>query len=99
MIDHVIVTVSDFDRSKAFYERALAPLGMTPTAEFPWGPAQARGVGFGREDKEFFVVQGSPDQATDPCRFPCGDAGRGASVPQGSSGCRRSRQRRARAQP
>ena len=60
MIDHVIVTVSEFERSKAFYERALAALGMTATAEFPWGPAQARGVGFGGEDKEFFVVEGSP---------------------------------------
>ena len=60
MIDHLIVTVSDFDRSKAFYERALAPLRVMATPEFPWGPAQARGVGFGGEDKEFFLVQGSP---------------------------------------
>ena len=60
MIDHLIVTVTDFDRSKAFYERALAPLGMTATAEFPWGPTQARGVGFGGDHKEFFVVEGSP---------------------------------------
>ena len=59
MIDHVIVTVSHFDRSKAFYERALAALGMTATAEFPWGSAQSRGAGFGGEDKEFFVVEGS----------------------------------------
>jgi catechol 2,3-dioxygenase-like lactoylglutathione lyase family enzyme len=43
MIDHVIVTVSDFDRSKAFYERALAPLGMAATPEFSWGATQARG--------------------------------------------------------
>ena len=62
MIDHLIVTVSDVDGSKAFYERALAPLGMTATAEFPWGAAQARGVGFGGEDKEFFIVQGSAIQ-------------------------------------
>ena len=60
MIDHLIVTVSDFGRSKTFYERALAPLGITVTAEFPWGPARARGVGFGGEDKEFFIVEGSP---------------------------------------
>jgi catechol 2,3-dioxygenase-like lactoylglutathione lyase family enzyme len=33
---------------------------MMPTAEFPRGPRQAPGVGFGGEDKEFFVVQGSP---------------------------------------
>ena len=60
MIDHVIVTVSDFERSKAFYERALAPLRMTATPEFPWEATRARGVGFGGEDKEFFVVEGSP---------------------------------------
>ena len=42
MIDHVILTVSDLDRSKTFYERALAPLRMTATREFPWGPTQSR---------------------------------------------------------
>jgi len=60
MIDHIIFTVSDLSRSKAFYEQALAPLGMKATPEFPWGPAQVRGVGFGGEDKEFFIVEGSP---------------------------------------
>ncbi len=30
-IDHVTVGVSDLDRSRAFYERALAPLGLTET--------------------------------------------------------------------
>ena len=37
MLDHVGFGVSDYDRSKAFYERALAPLGisllMEPVAE------------------------------------------------------------------
>jgi len=28
-IDHVGVSVSDYERSKAFYEQALAPLGVT----------------------------------------------------------------------
>ena len=28
MLDHVGLTVSDFARSRAFYEAALAPLGM-----------------------------------------------------------------------
>ena len=60
MIDHVIVTVSDLAKSKAFYERALAPLAMKTTPEFPWGATGARGVGFGGEDIEFFVVEGSP---------------------------------------
>lgn len=59
MIDHLIVTVSDLEQSKAFYTRALAALGMTATPEFPWGAARARGIGFGAEDKEFFVVEGT----------------------------------------
>ena len=29
MIDHVGFSVSDYARAKAFYERALAPLGYT----------------------------------------------------------------------
>jgi len=28
MIDHVTLGVSDFDRARAFYDRALAPLGL-----------------------------------------------------------------------
>jgi catechol 2,3-dioxygenase-like lactoylglutathione lyase family enzyme len=43
MIDHVGFSVSDFARSKAFYERALAPLGyslvMEVTAEQTGQPA------------------------------------------------------------
>jgi catechol 2,3-dioxygenase-like lactoylglutathione lyase family enzyme len=31
MIDHVILTVSDFKRSVAFYAKALKPLGITTT--------------------------------------------------------------------
>jgi catechol 2,3-dioxygenase-like lactoylglutathione lyase family enzyme len=37
MIDHVIVNVSEFQRSKAFYEAALAPLGYTLTTEWESG--------------------------------------------------------------
>jgi len=29
MIDHIILTVSDFERSVAFYAKALKPLGIT----------------------------------------------------------------------
>jgi catechol 2,3-dioxygenase-like lactoylglutathione lyase family enzyme len=35
MIDHLGIAVSDFDRSKAFYAKALAPLGYTLIKEFP----------------------------------------------------------------
>ena len=29
MIDHLGITVSDFDASKAFYDKAMAPLGAS----------------------------------------------------------------------
>ncbi len=33
MLDHVSVGVSNMKRSKAFYDAALAPLGMTPNID------------------------------------------------------------------
>jgi len=42
MLDHVGFAVSDYERSKAFYEHALAPLGLTLIVE-PAGQA----AGFG----------------------------------------------------
>jgi catechol 2,3-dioxygenase-like lactoylglutathione lyase family enzyme len=44
MLDHVGIEVSDFERSKAFYEEALAPLGITLLMEPVPGAA-----GFGSE--------------------------------------------------
>jgi catechol 2,3-dioxygenase-like lactoylglutathione lyase family enzyme len=34
MIDHVILTVSDFERSAAFYAKALKPLGITNFTDY-----------------------------------------------------------------
>src|SRR5512140_3143868 len=34
MIDHLTLTVRDYERSKAFYQAALAPLGMALQMEF-----------------------------------------------------------------
>jgi len=34
MFDHVIIDVSDLEASRAFYERALAPLGISVVMEF-----------------------------------------------------------------
>jgi catechol 2,3-dioxygenase-like lactoylglutathione lyase family enzyme len=51
MLDHVGFGVSDYARSKAFYEQALAPLGVTLVME-PVG-----GVGgFGDEHKPYFWI-------------------------------------------
>ena len=51
MLDHVGLRVSDYARSRAFYERALAPLGisllMEPIAEIG---------GFGKDGKPFFWI-------------------------------------------
>jgi catechol 2,3-dioxygenase-like lactoylglutathione lyase family enzyme len=57
MLDHVGFAVSDYARSKAFYEKALAPLGLSVLLE-PSGEA----AGFGRDGQPFFWIeaQGEP---------------------------------------
>jgi catechol 2,3-dioxygenase-like lactoylglutathione lyase family enzyme len=59
MLDHVGLDVSDYERSKAFYERALAPLGL----ELMMEPVPGVG-GFGDGRKPFFWVRarGRPPQ-------------------------------------
>jgi len=52
MVDHVGFGVSDYQRSKAFYEKALAPLGITLLLE-----PVAQAAGFGRDGKPFFWVE------------------------------------------
>ena len=58
-LDHVGVAVADYGRSKAFYEQALAPLGMKLLIEFSGAAA-----GFGRDDggrPSFFIeAHGEP---------------------------------------
>ena len=51
MIDHLGYGVSDLAASKAFYERALAPLGMRVVLEFP------EAIGFGVEGKPWFWIE------------------------------------------
>ena len=50
MLDHLIITVSDYDKSKAFYLKALEPLGYGLIMEM--GRAAGLGVG-GKPD--FFI--------------------------------------------
>ena len=52
MLDHVGFTVTDYERSKAFYAKALAPLGLTLLME-PSG----RAAGFGEGGKPFFWIE------------------------------------------
>jgi catechol 2,3-dioxygenase-like lactoylglutathione lyase family enzyme len=52
MLDHMGFGVSDYARSKAFYERALAPLGITLLME-----PVAQAAGFGKDGKPFFWIE------------------------------------------
>ena len=51
MLDHVGINVSDYDRSREFYERALAPLGFSLLME-----PIARTGGFGSDGKPWFWI-------------------------------------------
>ncbi len=51
MLDHVGIIVSDYERSRAFYEQALAPLGLGMVLE----PAPGVG-GFGTAQRPFFWI-------------------------------------------
>src|SRR5262249_59875343 len=53
ILDHLTVSVSNFEVSKAFYGRALEPLGITVIMQFP-GVA-----GFGKERPQFWIAGGA----------------------------------------
>jgi catechol 2,3-dioxygenase-like lactoylglutathione lyase family enzyme len=65
MLDHVFLTVADLERSIAFYEEALAPLGIEHTVDYdgkdgPEGHPDLKG--FGRDNRVFFWLrQGDAD--------------------------------------
>ena len=52
MLDHAGFAVSNYQASKTFYEKALAPLGIALLAE-PRGQA----AGFGRDGRPFFWIE------------------------------------------
>jgi catechol 2,3-dioxygenase-like lactoylglutathione lyase family enzyme len=64
MLDHIGIPVSDYARSKAFYDQALAPLGIGLIMEVT--PEQtddgSSAAGFGAQGKPFFWI-GSSDAA------------------------------------
>jgi catechol 2,3-dioxygenase-like lactoylglutathione lyase family enzyme len=62
MIDHVILTVSDFKRSVAFYTSALKPLGITALADYVGkdGHPDLKGFGVGK-NHFFWLKEGKPD--------------------------------------
>lgn len=68
MIDHSGISVTDFDRSKSFYEQALAPLGASFLVQIP--PEHTGGVkvgGFGQDSAAFWLSEG--DAQKPPVHF------------------------------
>jgi catechol 2,3-dioxygenase-like lactoylglutathione lyase family enzyme len=61
MIDHTGITVSDFRKSKAFYQAALAPIGYTMLMEIPASVTGHTDVaGFGEAPKpDFWISEGA----------------------------------------
>ena len=56
MLDHIALTVSDYERSRKFYQQALAPLGYELMMEH-----DISGGGFGRDGKpDFWIKAGKP---------------------------------------
>jgi catechol 2,3-dioxygenase-like lactoylglutathione lyase family enzyme len=58
MIDHVGIPVSDYAGTKAFYEKALAPLGYVVLMEMRQHEHDAPAAGFGRDGKPDFWIGG-----------------------------------------
>jgi catechol 2,3-dioxygenase-like lactoylglutathione lyase family enzyme len=64
MIDHIGISVSDFARSRAFYVKALAPLGYAPLMEFSAAVTGHVDVaGFGVAPKPDFWISGGKPRA------------------------------------
>jgi catechol 2,3-dioxygenase-like lactoylglutathione lyase family enzyme len=58
MIDHVGFPVSDYERSKTFYAKALAPLGYTLIMETGQTENDYLAAGFGADGKPDFWIGG-----------------------------------------
>lgn len=75
MIDHIVLAVADFAKSKAFYEKALAPLGYRLFKAFN-APGASRAAYTSDEIPDFWIVEsreriasvhvafGAPDHVT-----------------------------------
>lgn len=57
MLDHVGLSVSDYARSRAFYAKALAPLGYVPVMEVTREQSGSyEGTGFGANGRPYFWI-------------------------------------------
>ncbi|PCE22182.1 extradiol dioxygenase [Paraburkholderia acidicola] len=60
MLDHVFLSVSDIDRSIAFYEETLAPLGIAHALDYDGRqgpPGHPDLKGFGKDGRVFFWLR------------------------------------------
>lgn len=62
VLDHVALNVTDYERSRAFYLQALAPLGIGIVMEFP----DAKGLGLGEHGMPYLWIceRGVPSTST-----------------------------------
>jgi catechol 2,3-dioxygenase-like lactoylglutathione lyase family enzyme len=60
MIDHLTIRVANYDRSKAFYTAALAPLGFRSLMEFE-APGIGKFGGLGAGKPELWLAQATPE--------------------------------------
>ena len=60
MIDHVIINVSNLKAGKAFYKKALAPLGYKVSFEFKSETTKTKAVAFIGSQIGFVIAQGPP---------------------------------------
>jgi catechol 2,3-dioxygenase-like lactoylglutathione lyase family enzyme len=67
MLDHVKLTVRDFEASRRFYEQALEPLGISVMMSMPGVPF----AGFGAGRPFFWIAEGSPAGGSTHVAFHC----------------------------
>ncbi len=60
MLDHIGLVVSDLAASLAFYDQALAPLGIGRVMRFDGPDGQPMFVGYGTGRKPFFWLHAGP---------------------------------------
>lgn len=58
MIDHIGISVSDYAKAKAFYAKALAPIGYGLIMEVQQDENDAPAAGFGKDGKPDFWIGG-----------------------------------------
>jgi len=64
LLDHIILSVSDLRRSVEFYEKALAPLGISHYVVYDGENGHPDLKGFGREGRAFFWLKSGDPSAS-----------------------------------